>query len=58
MVKTQHSKNKDLVHHFMSDKWGNNRNSARLYFGGALKSLQMVTATMKLKEAYSLEEKQ
>ena len=29
----------------------------RLYFGGAPKSLQMVTATMKLKDACSLEEK-
>ena len=27
----------------------------RLYFGGAPKSLQMVTAAMKLKDAYSLE---
>ena len=27
------------------------------YFWGALKSLQMVTAAMKLKDAYSLEEK-
>jgi len=36
---------------------GNNGNSDRLYFGGAPKSLQMVTATMKLKEAHSLEEK-
>ena len=27
------------------------------YFGGALKSLQMVTAAMKLKDACSLEEK-
>ena len=26
------------------------------YFGGAPKSLQMVTAAMKLKDAYSLEE--
>ena len=26
-------------------------------FGGSLKSLQMVTAAMKLKDAYSLEEK-
>ena len=32
-------------------------NSVRLYFGGAPKSLQMVTAAMKLKDAYSLEEK-
>ena len=29
----------------------------RLNFGGASKSLQMVTAAMKLKDAYSLEEK-
>ena len=27
------------------------------YFGGAPKSLQMVTAAMKLKDAYSLEER-
>ena len=32
-------------------------NSVRLYFGGAPKSLQMVTAAMKLKDACSLEEK-
>ena len=37
---------------------GNNGNSERLYFGGAPKSLQMVTAAMKLKDASSLEEKQ
>ena len=36
---------------------GNNGNSERLYFGGAPKSLQMVTAAMKLKVVYSLEEK-
>ena len=41
-------------HHFMANRWGN---SVRLYFGGAPKSLQMVTAAMKLKDAYSLEEK-
>ena len=29
----------------------------RLYFWGAPKSLQMVTAAMKLKDAYSLEAK-
>ena len=35
---------------------GNNENGERLYFGGgAPKSLQMVTAAMKLKDAYSLE---
>ena len=31
--------------------------SVRLYFGGAPKSLQMVIAAMKLKDAYSLEGK-
>ena len=32
------------------------RNSVRLYFWGAPKSLQMVTAAMNLKDTYSLEE--
>ena len=32
-------------------------NRVRLYFWGAPKSLQMVIAAMKLKDAYSLEEK-
>ena len=32
----------------MANRWGN---SGRLYFGGAPKSLQMVTAAMKLKDA-------
>ena len=36
---------------------GNSGNSVRLYFWGAPKSLQMVIAAMKLKDAYSLEEK-
>ena len=31
--------------------------TVRLYFGGAPKSLQMVTAAMKLKDACSLEER-
>ena len=35
----------------------NSGNSVRLYFWGLPKSLQMVTAAMKLKDAYSLEEK-
>ena len=42
--------------HFMANRWETG-NSDRLYFGGVQKSLQMVTATMKLKDAYSLEEK-
>ena len=41
----------------MGNRWGNSGNSGRLYFGGAPKSLQMVTAAMKLKDAYSLEGK-
>ena len=39
----------------MANRWGNNENSDILYFW-ALKSLQMVTAAMKLKYACSLEE--
>ena len=41
----------------MANKWGNNGNSDRLYFGGAPKSLQMVIAATELKDAYSLEGK-
>ena len=33
----------------MGNRWGNRGNSVRLYFLGAPKSLQMVTASMKLK---------
>ena len=36
---------------------GNSGNGVRLYFWGAPKSLQMVIAAMKLKDAYSLEGK-
>ena len=56
-LKAQRSENEDhgiWSHHFMGNRWGN---SVRLYFWGAPKSLQMVTAAMKLKDAYSLEEK-
>ena len=34
----------------MSNRWENSGNSGRLYFGGVLKSLQMVTAAVKLKD--------
>ena len=37
--------------------WGNSGNSVRLYFLWAPKSLQMLTAAMNLKDAYSLQEK-
>ena len=40
----------------MGNRWGNSGNSVRVYFGGS-KSLQMVTAAMKLKDAYSLRRK-
>ena len=40
----------------MRNRWGDSGNSVRLLLG-ALKSLQMVTAAMKLKDAYSLEGK-
>ena len=40
----------------MPNRWGNNGNSDRLLFW-APKSLQVVTAAMKLKDACSLEEK-
>ena len=38
----------------MGNRWGNNENGERLYFGGAPNLLQMVTAAMKLKEACSI----
>ena len=41
----------------MTDIWGNNGNRVRLYVFWAPKSLQMVIAAMKLKDAWSLEEK-
>ena len=55
-LKTQHSKNEDCdiwSHHFMANRWGN---SDRLLFSWAPKSLQMVTAAVKLKDTCSLEE--
>ena len=42
-----------LQYFFMANRWGNSGNNDRL-FAGAPKSLQMVTAAMKLKDAYSL----
>ena len=36
-LKAQHSENEDhgiQSHHFMGNRWGNSRNSVRLYFGG------------------------
>ena len=59
-LKAQHSENEDhgiRSHHFMGNRWVNSGNTVRLYFLGAPKSLQMVTAAMKLKDSYSLEGK-
>jgi len=41
----------------MANRWGKSGNSDKTLFWGAPKSLQIVTAAMKLKDAYSLEEK-
>ena len=54
-----HSENENhgiWSHHFMQNRWGNSGNSVRLYFC-APKSLQLVIAAMKSKDAYSLEGK-
>ena len=59
-LKAPHSENKDLgiwSHHFMGKRWESSGNSVRFYFGGAPKSLQMMTAAMKFKDAYSLGKK-
>ena len=60
-LKAQHSENQGhgiWSHHSMANKWGNSANSCRLFsFFFAPKPLQMVTEVMKLKDAYSLEEK-
>ena len=57
-LKTQHSKKDHDIqsHHFIANRWRNNRHSDRL-FSWAPKSLQLVTAAMKLKDTCSLEEK-
>ena len=53
-LKSQHSRNENhgiRSHHFMADRWENNGRNDRLYFLRLPKSLQMVTAAMKLKDA-------
>ena len=58
-LKAQHSETEDhgiWSHHFIANRWGNSRQCQTLFWG-APKSLQMVIAAMKLKDAYSLEEK-
>ena len=58
-LETQHSENKDhgfWSHHFMANRWGNNGNSDRLYFGGS-KITEDVTIAMKLKKCLLLRRK-
>ena len=55
-LKLNIQKTKIQSHHFMANRWRNNGNSKR-QFSGAPKSLQMVSAAMKLKGSFSLEEK-
>ena len=58
-LKAQHSGNEDQgirSHHFMGNRWGTVETVSDYVFL-APKSLQMVTAAMKLKDAYSLEGK-
>ena len=55
-LKAQHSEKQDYgiwSHHFTGNRWGNSGKCQTLFFW-ASKSLQMVIATMKLKDAYSL----
>ena len=58
-LKTQHSINEDhgiQSHHFMGNRWGNWKQCQTLFFW-VPKSLQMMTAAMKFKDAFSLEDK-
>ena len=59
-LKTQHSKNEDRgiqSHQFVVNRWGKQWKLWQTLFSWAPKSLQMVTAAMKLKDTCSLEEK-
>ena len=58
-LKAQHLENEDhsiWSHQFMGNRWGTVETVADFIFFGLQKSLQMVIAAMKLKDAYSLEE--
>ena len=55
-----HSKIEDYgiwFHHFMADRWGKKWKQCQISFSWTPKSLQMVTAALKLKDACSLEGK-
>ena len=55
-LKLNIQKLKMMANHFMASRWGNNGNRDRL-FSWAPKSLWMLTAAMKLKDACSLGKK-
>ena len=46
-----------VIYFTYGNRWGNSGKQCQTLFWGALKSLQMVIAAMKLKDAYSLEGK-
>ena len=57
MLKAQHSENEDhgiWSHHVIGNRW-EKKETVSEFILGAPKSLQMVTAAMKLKDTYSLE---
>ena len=57
--KIQHSENEDhgiWSHHFMANRWGKQWKQWEALFLGAPKSMQLVTAALKLKDVCSLEE--
>ena len=56
-LNTQKTKIMACGHHFMANRWGNNANRDFIFWGLKKKSLQMVTAAMKLKHTCSLEGK-
>ena len=58
-LKAQHSENEDhgIRSHLFMETDGETVETVSDFIFGALKSLQMVTAAMKLKDTYSLEEK-
>ena len=59
-LKLNIKKNEDhgiLSHHFMGNRWGKKMETVRILFSWAPKSLQMVTAAMKLKDICFLEDK-
>ena len=59
-LKTQHSENKDhgiWSHHFMANRMGKQWKQWETLFSCAPKSLQIMTAALKLKDPYTLEEK-